>query len=93
VGVNDYDFITLEKENYDTTSVIPCMNCATNGSDHLLYVDRRDGRKCWYHAPREGGDVTSSEVKSKDQEMDKRRNRKYSYIRTVLRCLSTIRLW
>jgi len=40
---------------------------------------RRDGRKRWYHTPREGGDTASSEVKSKEQEMVKRRALYNSY--------------
>ena len=35
-----------------------------------MYEARRGGRKRWDYTPREGGDATSSEVKSKEQEID-----------------------
>jgi len=38
--------------------------------DNLLCAVRRGGRKRWDHARREGGDVTSSEVKSNEQEKE-----------------------
>jgi len=46
------------------------VSCYTS---NLLNVVRRDGRKRWDHAPSEGSDVTSSEVKSMEQEQDRKR--------------------
>jgi hypothetical protein len=55
------------------THVFKQLITVSSYRSNLLYVDRRDGRKRWCYAPREGGDTTSSEVKSKEQEMVKRR--------------------
>jgi hypothetical protein len=44
----------------------------------------RGGRKRWDHAPREGGGVASSEVKSKEQEQDKKKEILYNSYRIVV---------
>jgi hypothetical protein len=41
----------------------------SNNKSIRQIIDRRGGRKRWYHAPTERGDVMSSEVKSKEQEL------------------------